>query len=89
MSKFDEIKEHLSNKFDNLNDVLEVELREIFSVIDHKGQSFIVLCINIENKTFTVRVNGKDTIESDFDDTKLFKIVDAKTVGFIPIDDYT
>jgi hypothetical protein len=86
MSKSDEVKEHLSNNFDNLNDVLEVELREKFSVIDHKGQSFIVLSINIENKTFTIRVNGKDTVESAFDDTKIFNIIDAKTVAFVPID---
>ena len=58
MSKFEEMKEDLSNNFDNLNDVLKVELRESFSIIDFKGQSFIVLSINIENKTFTIRVNG-------------------------------
>ncbi len=86
MSKFEEMKDQLSNSFDNLNDVLEVELREKFSIIDHQGQSFIVLNSNLENKTFTIRVNGIDTVESEFDDTKLFKIVNAKTVAFIPID---
>ncbi|PZO43751.1 MAG: hypothetical protein DCF19_03735 [Pseudanabaena frigida] len=86
MSKFEEMKDHLSNNFDNLNDVLEVELRESFSIIDHKGQSFIVLAINIKDNTFTIRVNGKDTVASDFDDTKLFNIINAKTVAFIPID---
>ena len=86
MSKFEEMKDQLSNNFDNLNDVLEVELREKFSIIDHKGQSFIVLSINIEDNTFTIKVNGKDTVASDFDDTKLFNIKDAKTVAFIPID---
>lgn len=86
MSKFEEMRDHLSNNFDNLNNVLEVELREKFSIIDHKGQSFIVLSIDIENNTFTIRVNGKDTVASDFDDTKLFNIINAKTVAFIPID---
>jgi len=86
MSKFEEIKEHLSNSFDKLNDVLEIELRERFSVIDHKGQSFIVLSINLENSTFTIKENGQDTVGSDFDDTKLFNIIEAKTVAFIPID---
>jgi hypothetical protein len=86
MSKFEEMKDHLSNNFDNLNDVLEVELRERFSIIDHKGQSFIILSVDIENKTFTIKVNGKDTVVSDFDDTKLFNIIDSKTVAFIPID---
>ena len=86
MSKFEEMKEHLSNNFDNLKDVLEVELRKDFSIIDHKGQSFIVLSINIEDGTFTIKVNGKHTVASDFYDTKLFNIKDAKTVAFIPID---
>ena len=86
MRKFEELRDHLSNNFDNLNNVLEVELREKFSIIDHKGQSFIVLSINIEDSTFTIRVNGKDTVASDFDDTKLFNIINAKTIAFIPID---
>ncbi|WP_434685337.1 hypothetical protein [Pseudanabaena minima] len=86
MSKFEEMRDKLSNNFDNLNDVLEVELREKFSIIDYKGQSFIVLSINIEDNTFTIKVNGKDTVASDFDNTKLFNIIDAKTVAFIPID---
>lgn len=86
MSKFEEMREHLSNNFDNLNDVLEIELRERFSIIDHKGQSFVVLSIDIENKKFTIRINGQDTVESDFDGTKLFNILEAKTVAFIPID---
>ncbi len=86
MSKFEEIKEHLSNSFNKLNDVLEIERRERFSVIDHKGQSFIVLSINLENSTFTIRENAQDTIEPDFDDTKLFNIIESKTVAFIPID---
>lgn len=86
MSKFEEMKDHLSSNFDNLNDVLEVELRKKISIIDHKGQSFIALSINIEDNTFTVRVNGNDIVELDFDDTKLFSIINAKTVAFIPID---
>ncbi|MFN5500650.1 MAG: hypothetical protein ACK5AW_00750 [Pseudanabaena sp.] len=86
MSKFEKMKDQLSNSFDNLNDVLEVELREKFSIIDYKGQSFIVLNSNLENKTFTIRKNGRDTVESGFDDTKVFKVLEAKTVGFIPID---
>jgi hypothetical protein len=86
MSKFEEIREPLSNSFDKLNDVLEIELRESFSVIDHKGQSFIVLSINLENNTFTIKANGQDTVEANFDHTKLFNIIDARTVAFIPID---
>ena len=86
MSKFEEIKEHLSNSFDKLNNVLEIEQRERFSVIDHEGQSFIILSINLENNTFTIKKKGQDIVESDFDNTKLFNIIDARTVAFIPID---
>lgn len=86
MSKFEEIKEYLSNSFDKLNNVLEIEQRERFSVIDHEGQSFIILSINLENNTFTIKKKGQDIVESDFDNTKLFNIVDARTVAFIPID---
>jgi hypothetical protein len=43
MSKFEDIKENLLNSFDKLNEVLEIELRDNFSIIDHKGQSFIIV----------------------------------------------
>ena len=72
MSKFELIKEHLSNRFNKLNDVLEIELREDFKIIDYKGQSFIVVSINLEDNTFTIKLNGKEIIEHDFDPAKLF-----------------
>jgi hypothetical protein len=86
MSKFENIKEYLLNSFDKLNDVLEIELRDEFSIIDHKGQAFIIGNINPENNTFTIWQNGKCITENDFDDTKVFNIKNAKVVGFIPID---
>jgi hypothetical protein len=86
MSKFELIKERLSNRFAKLNDILEIELREDFSIIDHKGQSFIIVSINFEGDTFTVKKNGKEIIERDFDSAKLFNIKNSKIIGFIPID---
>lgn len=86
MSKFELIKEHLSNRFNKLNDVLEIELREDFKIIDYKGQSFIVVSINLEDNTFTIKLNGKEIIEHDFDPAKLFNIKNSKIIGFIPID---
>ena len=86
MSKFQLIKEHLSNSFDKLNDILEIELREDFSIIDHKGQSFIIVSINFENNTFTIKLNGKEIVEPNFEPAKLFNIKNRKILGFIPID---
>ena len=86
MSKFDDIKELLSNAFPNFADVLQIEFRSEFSVIDYGGQSFIIINIQLDDNTFTIRLNGVDTIKSGFDTTKLFNISNAKMIGFIPID---
>ena len=80
------ITELLSNAFDNLSDVLEIEIRSEFSIIDYQGQSFIIININSDDDTFTIKLNGVDTVENGFDITKLFNVINAKMVGFIPID---
>ncbi|MBE9249958.1 hypothetical protein IQ226_12475 [Dolichospermum sp. LEGE 00240] len=86
MSKFEDIKELLSTAFDNFSDVLEIEMRSEFSIIDYQGQSFIIININSDDDTFTIKLNGVDTVENGFDITKLFNVINAKMVGFIPID---
>jgi hypothetical protein len=89
MSKFEDIKELLSTAFNNLSDVLEIEMRSEFSVIDLKDygrQSFIIINIQFDDHTFTINFNGNETVITDFDSTKLFNISNAKMVGFIPID---
>ena len=86
MSKFEDIKELLSNAFDNFSDVLEIEMRSEFSIIDYQGQSFIIININSDDNTFTIKLNGVDTVKNGFDITKLFNVINAKVVGFIPID---
>ncbi|MBS3026315.1 MAG: hypothetical protein HCA25_04255 [Dolichospermum sp. DET50] len=86
MSKFDDIKEHLSNAFPKFSDVLQIELRSEFSVTDDGGQSFIILSIQFENNTFTIMMNGVDTVKNGFDSTKLFNVSNSVMVGFIPID---
>ncbi|MDM3850048.1 MAG: hypothetical protein PT119_08705 [Aphanizomenon gracile PMC627.10] len=86
MSKFEDIKELLSTAFDNFSDVLEIEMRSEFSIIDYQGQSFIIININSDDDTFTIKLNGVDTVENGFDITKLFNVINAKIVGFIPID---
>lgn len=86
MSKFDDIKELLSNAFPNFADVLEIELREEFSVTDYKGQSFIIVSIDFDDNTFILKINGVETIINGFDRSKLFNIINAERVAFIPID---
>ncbi|AFW97141.1 MULTISPECIES: hypothetical protein [Nostocales] len=86
MSKFEDIKELLSTAFDNFSDVLEIEMRSEFSMIDYQGQSFIIININSDDNTFTIKLNGVDTVKNGFDITKLFNVINAKIVGFIPID---
>jgi hypothetical protein len=86
MSKFDDIKELLSNAFEDFSVVLEIEMRSEFSIIDYKGQSFIIININSDDNTFTIKINGVDNVKNDFDITKLFNVINSKIVGFIPID---
>ncbi|QEI40215.1 hypothetical protein BMF77_00776 [Dolichospermum sp. UHCC 0315A] len=89
MSKFEDIKELLSTAFDNFSDVLEIEMRSEFSVIEvqeYGRQSFIIVSICFDDNTFTINLNGNETVITDFDSTKLFSISNAKMVGFIPID---
>ena len=86
MSKFEDIKELLSTAFDNFSDVLEIEIRSEFSIIDYQGQSFIIINHNLDDNTFTIKLNGVDTDKNGFDITKLFNISNSKMIGFIPID---
>jgi hypothetical protein len=90
MSKFEDIKELLANAFDNdkfkFSDVLEIEMRSEFSIIDYQGQSFIIINHNSDDDTFTIKLNGVDSVKNGFDITKLFNVINAKMVGFVPID---
>jgi hypothetical protein len=87
MSRFERFKEHLLNSFDRLNEILEIEIRDEFSIIDIKDKrSFIVVAQNLNDNTFIICHNGINTIQTNFDITKLFNIKNAQTVGFIPID---
>ena len=70
----------------SLSDVLEIEIRSEFSIIDYQGQSFIIINYNLDDNTFTIKLNGVDADKIGFDNTKLFNISNAKIVGFIPID---
>jgi hypothetical protein len=86
MSRFERFKEHLLNSFERLNEILEIEIRDEFSIIDIEDKrSFIVVSQNPQNlndNTFIICHNGINTIQTNFDITKLFNIKNAQTVGF-------
>ncbi|MBD2570172.1 hypothetical protein H6G59_20185 [Anabaena lutea FACHB-196] len=79
-------KEHLSNTFPKFPDLLQIELREEFSVTDYKGQSFIIISIQLDDNTFTIKLNDIETIVEEFDSNKLFNVSNDTRIGFIPID---
>ncbi len=87
MSQFNAIQKHLINTIPKISKFLQIELRVEFSVIDYKGQSFIIATIQPDDNTYTIRQNGIEIVAEDFfDRTKLFNVSHAKTTGFIPID---
>lgn len=85
MTEFNEIKGHLSQKIDKLDQFIQIEEREEFLIIDYNGQSFIIIDILV-NSTCTINLNDEDILINDFDDTKTFKVSDNTIIGFIPID---
>ena len=66
MSKFEDIKELLATAFDKFSDVLQIEMRSEFSVIDLKdygGQSFIISNIQFDDNTGYRFSQYKSTLE--------------------------
>ncbi len=84
MSRIDELKAHFQANFAEIANFWQIESREEFSVIDFKGQSYLVLAVSDSN--FTVSVNGEEISEDGFDSTKVFRVTNSKTAVFIPID---
>ncbi len=84
MSRIDELKTHFQANFDKIANFWQIESREEFSVIDFKGQSYLVLSVSDSN--FTINANGEEISEDGFDSTKVFRVTNSKTAVFIPID---
>jgi len=55
MTEFNEIKGHLSQKIDKLDQFIQIEEREEFLIIDYNGQSFIIIDILV-NSTCTTPI---------------------------------
>jgi hypothetical protein len=86
MSKMEEFIEHLSNNLDKLSEYLQIEEGSEFYITDFQGQSYIIQRIDTENQILTIKMDGGEHIENSFDDSKIFTIKNAQSIGFIPID---
>lgn len=90
MNKFEAIQKNLAEVFDKFESFFQLELNphpEIL-ITDYKGQSYIILSIQLSDSQCSIIKNNIPTI-IDFDDTKVFKILNTESIGFIPIDGKT
>lgn len=82
MSTFNSIQSRLDNAFIGFKNCFSIDTREELEIIDYEGQSYLIN----ENKTITIQTKlglvAVDVSEID----KIFKVLNAKKVGFIPID---
>lgn len=88
MSKFDQIQQHLSTHIDQLSEILEIESRKLFLIIDYEKekQSFIIIAYT--DQTCTIKIKEIEQEIQNFDTAKIFTVnnPNQKEVGFIPID---
>jgi hypothetical protein len=82
MNSFDRIQTRLDSAFPQFSDCFSIDTRSEFEIIDYEGQSYLI----DEDATILVQTKEGNTIIDDFDRDKTFKVSNAKTVGFIPID---
>jgi hypothetical protein len=86
MKKFEEIQIHLSKNIDNINKCLQIEERRRILIVDYKGQSFIIIDIQEDTNSCTIKINENNIENISYDSTKIFKISNISKIGFIPID---
>jgi len=90
MSKFEAIQKKLAEAFSNFEAVSQIELNpnpEI-CITDYKGQSYIIVNIQLSESLCSI-IDEKTEKNIDFDKAKIFKIINAQKLGFIPIDGKT
>ncbi len=82
MSAFDTLQNRLNDTFTAFKNCFSMATRATLEIIDYEGQSYLIN----ENKTITIQskhgLNIVDVSEID----KIFKVLNAEKVGFIPID---
>jgi uncharacterized protein (UPF0179 family) len=87
MSKFEAIQKKLAEAFSNFEAVSQIELNPSpeICITDYKGQSYIIVNIQLSESQCSI-LDRKIEKTIDFDKAKIFKIINAQTLGFIPID---
>jgi len=91
MSKFEAIQKKLAEAFSNFEAVSQIELNPSpeTCITDYKGQSYIIVNIQLSESQCSI-LDNKTQKTIDIDDTKIFekifKIINAQQLGFIPID---
>jgi uncharacterized protein (UPF0179 family) len=90
MSKFEAIQKKLAEAFNNFEAVSQIELNPSpeICITDYKGQSYIIVNIQLSESQCLI-LDRKTEKTIDFDKAKIFKIINAQTLGFIPIDGKT
>ena len=86
MSKLEALKNHLSTitDFAHISSIMQSETRSDFLIIDHEGQSYIIIDNDFDK--YTIHTQGAYKTVNGFDETKLFHIINVKFIIFIPID---
>ncbi len=80
MSKFSLIQERLTNAFPQFLACFSIDTRSEFKIFDYKGQSYLV---SDDNK---IKVKGEFITLGNTELSKTFNVLNAKNVGFIPLD---
>jgi hypothetical protein len=88
MNKFEAIQEKLIQVFsDKFETIAQIEINpnsEIY-IVDYQGQSYIIVDIQLSHSQCSIIQNNHEkTIE--FNQEKIFNIINAQQLGFIPID---
>ena len=90
MNKFEAIQKKLAEAFSNFEAVSQIELNPSpeICITDYKGQSYIIVNIQLTESQCSI-LDRKTEKTIDFDKAKIFKIINAQKLGFIPIDGKT
>jgi hypothetical protein len=82
MSTFNSIQNRLDNAFIGFDNCFSIDTRRELGIIDYEGQSYLIN----EDKTIVIQTKTGLVVVDVSEIDKIFKILNAVKVGFIPID---
>lgn len=80
MPKFDTLKTRINADFEGIESYLQIEMSELFSIIDYKNEGSFIL------KNDKIAFKGENIVLLNEDKNMFFCIKNNKKIGFIPID---